>query len=620
MGKLAERPLKTVVVGGGPAGLFYALLAKRRMPRHDVVVYERNSAAATFGFGVVFSERTLGGFAEADPVLYDGLAAAGVAWEDIEVRRHDGVIRCSGHGFSAISRRTLLGLMQARAQEVGVEIQFEHEAADDDIAGADLVLAADGANSVVRDRRAADFEVVSEAGAARYIWFATPQPFDALTFPFIEDEHGHWGAHAYPFEDGTSTFIVETDEATWRRAGLDRAESLVPGQSDMASLRFCEQLFADHLGGHGLLENNSKWLQFRTLRCGSWRSGKIALAGDAAHTAHFSVGSGTKMAMEDAVGLVEAVADADEVTAALARYEAARRPSVQRIQAAARPSVAWWERFRHLGECDLEQFAFHFLSRSPMVTRGRLLTRDWRFVRRVDRWAAGALGPGADAGPLASGLRIGPLELPNRVVAAPPADVDPRVALGGLALAGAGLVMASSANTQPDAVAWVHRHTASAVGLRLPANALAEAAERAAEDEFDMLAVPLGALAAGAWPVDRVLMTLVEAPESSEGDEADAVLASIRSIGEGRTLVVGVSANPSGDAVDPLLFCGRVVQELELTCAGVDLLASEDAAVTAVLSGRVDLVQGLPSLATHRWRQSGSMDTAGVARGVRSPA
>jgi salicyloyl-CoA 5-hydroxylase len=595
VGKLARAGLHTVVVGAGPAGLFYALLAKQRMPGHEIVVHERNPADATFGFGVVFSERTLGGLADADPELHEAMSAAGVAWTDIEVRRRDGVVRCGGHGFSAVSRRTLLRLLQERAVDVGVELRFEHEAGPEDLAGADLVLAADGVNSATRERHAAQLQPRARPGGAKYIWFATPQPFDALTFVFVEDRHGVWGLHAYPFEDGTSTFIVETDEVTWRSAGLDAAGELPPGESDLESRRYCEELFAEHLGGHGLLVNNSKWLQFRTLRCGSWHAGNVVLLGDAAHTAHFSVGSGTKMAMEDALALAEVVADADDLPGALARYEQSRRPSVEHIQAAARTSIVWWERFRHVAHRDLEQFAFHFLSRSPMVTRARLLKRDRRFVRCIDRWGARALGAGAGRGPLGAELHVGGLRLPSRIVVAPTADIDAVAMLGGLAIAGAGLVLATRAGRWRDAVAWVHDRTEAAIGLRIGADDDPGLVHQAADAGFDVLEAPLGAAAADAWPLDRVLLAVVEAPEDSEGSEADDLLTALREAAAGRPLIAGVTAAADGDVAAVLMLCDRVVQELDLPCAAVDVL-DEDAALTAILARRIDLVYGVPSL------------------------
>ncbi|MGH2945120.1 MAG: FAD-dependent monooxygenase, partial [Solirubrobacteraceae bacterium] len=489
MSALARAALSVTVVGGGPAGLLYAAVAKRRHPRHEIVVYERNAPDATFGFGVVFSERTLDELRDVEPRTHAAIEASSVAWQDIEVRHRGTVLRCGGHGFFAISRRRLLSILQERAADAGVELRFRREATPDALDG-DLVLAADGANSRLREAGAAAFGPSVATGAARYIWFATTKRFDALTFLFAEDEHGHWGVHAYPFEDGASTFIVECDEATWRRAELDtpEARALGPGESDERSRSFCERLFAEHLEGEPLLENNSRWLSFRTVRNARWHDGRTALLGDAAHTAHFSVGSGTKMAMEDAVGLADAIGEAETVASALQRYESGRRPKVEYIQRAAVPSQAWWERFALVAGRPPAQFAFHFLTRSPPVTRARLRARDPRFVRVIDRWFAGAHGDGdVAAGPLAMPVEVAGLHCPSRVVAAaPPAGTSRAVrlaALGGAALFGAGVVLAGcragegvGAAAWREAIAWVHERTGAPVGLRLAAGEGAAAA------------------------------------------------------------------------------------------------------------------------------------------------
>jgi 2-polyprenyl-6-methoxyphenol hydroxylase-like FAD-dependent oxidoreductase len=599
VGALADDRLRTAVVGGGPGGLMYALLAKQRHPGHQIDVYERNPQGATFGFGVVFSERTLGGFAAADPALHAAMSSAGVAWEDIEVRQSGARLRCGGHGFSAIARKTLLQLMQDRAQEVGVRVHFETEADPAALEAADLIVAADGVNSVVRERRRTAFAPAFEQGDARYIWFATRQPFDALTFVFADDEHGQWGLHAYPFEDGTSTFIVETDEATWRRAGLDQVGELPPGQSDLVSLRYCQRLFAEHLGGHELLENNSRWLTFRTLRCDAWRDGNVVLLGDAAHTAHFSVGSGTKMAIEDAIALADAVAEASEIGGALARYEARRRPAVERIQAAARPSLIWWERFRHLRGRSPEQFAFHFLTRSPAVTRGRLLRRDARFVRRVDGWAATS----SDAAtPLAASLALAGLRLPSRLVVTAASVPDPVVAAAAPALGGAGLVLTLGTQRWPEIAAWLHAHTGAAAGVQLGPGAAQSTVAAAAQAGMDVLAVEWDCAAVAAWPADRPLLALMTAPEDSEGATADTLLQALGQLAGERACIVGVrGADPDAGPERALLFADRVVQELGVTCCLVDALPDDDAVQTALLAGRAQLVLGRPSLVCSRW-------------------
>lgn len=602
------------MVGGGPAGLFYALLAKARMPDHEIVVYERNPADATFGFGVVFSEQTLGGFAEADPLVHASMRAEGVTWADIEVRHGEQRIRCGGHGFSAISRRSLLRVLQQRAHDVGVSLRFEHEVCAKDLASVDLVIAADGVNSLTRQQHAAALGPDFAPGAAQYIWFATSQPFDALTFIFASNEHGSWGVHAYPYEDGTSTFIVETDEASWRRSGLDTCRELPPGESDLRSKRYLEDVFAPHLGGHELLVNNSKWLRFRTLRCRRWHDGNVVLLGDSAHTAHFSVGSGTRMAMEDAFALVEAIGLADTVEEALVDFETARRQSVDHIQNASRPSLRWWERFRHVLDRDLEQFAFHFLTRSPVITRGRLMSRDWRFVRQVDRWTQRT--PAFSAGVLSSEVALGHLRLPSRLAVPTRSDVDALLALASPALLGAGLVVSTvSGNGIADAVNWVHEHTDTVVALRVDAGADTDLVVEAAEDGFDVLEAPLAAACGHHWPSDRPLVALVEAPSSPDGDAADLVIRRLGDEVQRRTLAVGVTLAAGRDVADALMFCDRVTEELHLLCVAVGFLADADAVNTAVIAGRVSLVQGVPSLVSDRWQRE--HDLQGTASGAR---
>lgn len=618
MSTSTRQPMRTAVVGGGPGGLFYANLAKRRVPDDEVVVFERNPCDATFGFGVVFSEQTLSGFSDADPELHAEIARESVGWEDIEVRRQGRRLRCGGHGFSAISRKTLLRLLQDRAGDAGVDLRFECEPSEADLAAADLVLAADGVNSSTRSHHEAEFDPRFEPGAARFIWFATTQPFDALTMAFEENEHGHWGLHAYPYEDGRSTFIVETDVESWRRAGLDQAGDLPPGESDMHSLRYCEELFAEHLGGSGLLENNSKWLQFRTLRCGSWSHGNIAIVGDAAHTAHFSVGSGTKMAMEDSVALADAVAASTDIPTALASYEAVRRPAVERIQGAAVPSLIWWERFRHLAARDDEEFMFHFLTRSPAVTRSRLRARDFRFARAIEQHFAAQTGASVGAGPLAAPYRMSSgLELVSRLIVAPSEDLDPLPALGGAALGGAGLVLAASIEGARDALAWVRTNTDAAVGVRLDADATATEVEQAAQLGLDVLSIDISAPGASSWPEDRTAILLVDAPTDPEGPEGDLLVTRLTALGD-RSVLVGIRApqDPEGDPlVAQLLTCDRVRQEAGLPTVLAGGVSNADVATTAVLAGRADLVWAAPSLVSETWGQA-SIPSSGLAAGV----
>jgi anthraniloyl-CoA monooxygenase len=422
--------VKILCVGGGPAGLYFAVRMKQLDGAHEVTVLERNRPNDTFGFGVVFSDSTLGYLHQYDAGIYELIRRHCQAWDAIEVRFKGKTLRCGGNGFAAISRQRLLNLLQQRALDIGVTIHFRHEFASlAECKDYDLVVASDGINSTLRRRFEKAFRPTIEAGTAKYIWFGTTQRFDSLTFLFEENEHGLFGVHAYPYDEQTSTFIVETDEESWRRAGLDRfvESTLAPGASDLESMAYCQQLFARHLHGHALLANNSKWLNFRTLRNETWHHKNIVLLGDAAHTAHFSVGSGTKMAMEDAIALSLALQEYEELPMALAAYERARRPEVERIQRASLPSRQWWEDFRRYKHFSPEQFTFHFLSRNPRMTYHHLLARDPAYVKQVHSWFLANTKPEAEQSipaqeelppaPIAQPLPLRSITLPHRLVA-----------------------------------------------------------------------------------------------------------------------------------------------------------------------------------------------------------
>ncbi|MCD9874688.1 FAD-dependent monooxygenase [Streptomyces guryensis] len=404
-------------VGGGPGGLFFAALIKQADPSVEVTVFERNRAEDTFGFGVVFSDATLAAIHAADPVLRTALAEYGRHWDDIEVRLKGQRIRCGGNGMAAITRKTLLQLLHRRAEEVGVELRFSHDIPADpaEPAGYDLIVAADGANSRFRDRLADVLVPEVEVATAKFIWFGTDYLFDGLTFVHEHGPHGTFAVHGYPISDGVSTFIVETDEESWRRAGLDEFDTAQPpGPSDEKSKAYLEKLFAEQIDGRELLVNNSRWGNFRTRRTHRWHSGNTVLLGDAAHTAHFSVGSGTKMAMEDAVALADSLlAHRDDLPSALEAYETARRPSVEKIQNSARPSLSWWEHFgRYHDAFEPMQFAFHFISRS--IGKERIARRDPDFVDQVVRdWRAAHDGHA----PLDTPLRLGEREFTVRHLA-----------------------------------------------------------------------------------------------------------------------------------------------------------------------------------------------------------
>ena len=405
--------MRIACVGGGPGGLFLATLVKAGNPSAEVTVFERNRADDTFGFGVVFSDATLAAIDAADPVVRDALTEYGMHWDAIEVRLKGERYRCGGNGMAAIARKTLLGVLQERASQVGVDLRFESEVEFDDLRDYDLVVAADGANSRIRERLAGALGPSAETATAKFIWFGTTYAFDGLTFVHERGPDGVFAVHGYPISPDVSTFIVETDEHSWRAARLDEFDvAQPPGPSDLKSKEYLEKLFAEQIDGHPLLVNNSRWGNFRTRRTGRWSAGNVVLLGDAAHTAHFSVGSGTKMAMEDAVALADAlVAHPDDLGAALTAYEESARPSVEKIQGSARPSLSWWEHFgRYHDTLEPWQFAFHFMTRS--ISGGKIARRDPGFVERTR--AAWVAAEGSE--PLRTPFRSGGVAVPGRLV------------------------------------------------------------------------------------------------------------------------------------------------------------------------------------------------------------
>ncbi|MCW2831336.1 MAG: 2-polyprenyl-6-methoxyphenol hydroxylase-like oxidoreductase, partial [Aeromicrobium sp.] len=366
---------RVAVVGGGPGGLFLATLVRRARPDVEVVLFERNLATDAFGFGVVFSDATLRRINEADPVLRDALSAHGRHWDRIDVWSNGERHGFSGNGMAAIHRRLLLKLLQENAAEVGVDLRFGQVAppVEELSRGFDLVVGADGTNSAVREHLG-DVGHTVDTATAKFIWFCTTHLFEGLTFVHRRSEHGNFAVHGYPISDELSTFIVETDEPTWRAAGLDAFDvSQPPGPSDTASQDYLEKLFAEDIGGASLVTNNSRWGNFRTRRTQRWHRGNVVMLGDAVHTAHFSVGSGTKMAMEDAISLVrEVAAHQDDLELAFTNYEAERQPQVAKIQNQARGGLSWWEHFaRYYNSFEPTQFTFHFFSRSIDIDKIR---------------------------------------------------------------------------------------------------------------------------------------------------------------------------------------------------------------------------------------------------------
>jgi len=491
--------VRIAVIGGGPAGLFFAGLMKQADPAHDIVVHERNRLDDTFGFGVVFSDATEEALAAADAGVTAAMAAHSHRWDDIEIHYRGTTISSTGHGFSGLSRRTLLAILADRCRGLGVDLRFQCEVTDPEtLRGADLVLAADGINSLVRERYREQFGPVVDTRPNRFVWLGTARPFPAFTFYFKRDAHGLWRVHAYQYEPDRSTFIVEATEATWRAAGMDQA-------SEEETIAFCERLFADELAGHRLIGNRSLWRGFPTIRNARWSHGNVVLVGDAAHTAHFSVGSGTKLAMEDAVALAAALRQYGDVPAALAAYEEARRPAVESLQRAARVSLQWFEDTERYMELEPLQFAFTLLTRSLRITHGNLKTRDPAFVARVDAWLserahreAGVPAPPAPAPPpMFTPFRLRDLLLTNRVAVSPMCQYTAQdgmpndwhlVHLGSRAMGGAGLIFTEMTDVSAEgrispfctglyrpehAAAWkrivdfVHANTAARIAVQL---------------------------------------------------------------------------------------------------------------------------------------------------------
>jgi len=494
--------MRILSIGGGPAGLYFAILVRKSFPEVEVVVRERNRADDTFGWGVVFSDETLGGFEQADPESMAAIAERFATWDDIETWVGGTCVRSTGHGFCGLARRELLLVLQERARELGAELCFQSEVEDVEAAraGFDLVLGADGVNSLVRERYAESFRPSLDWRRCKFAWLGTTKPLESFTFVFEDTPHGLFQVHAYPFRRGPeplSTWIVECREEVWRRAGLESA-------SEAQTVAFCERLFAPYLDGHRLLANRSLWRSFPTVRCERWAHENVVLVGDAAHTAHFSIGSGTKLAMEDAIALHAALVrhGLEDVPRVLAAYEEARAVDVAKLQKAAQTSLEWFENSARYRGQDPELFTFNLMTRSKRITYDNLALRDPALVERAGaRWAERQGARPSPAGqfppPMFVPLRLRGLELANRIVVSPmcqysavdgaPGDWH-LMHLGARAVGGAGLVMAEMTNVSAEGrithgctgiysdahvSAWrrvtdfVHGHSRAKIGLQL---------------------------------------------------------------------------------------------------------------------------------------------------------
>ena len=507
--------MKIVCIGGGPAGLYFALLMKTLGPHHDIRVVERNKPYDTFGWGVVFSDATMDNMREWDPDTADSIEASFAHWDDIELQFKGRSIRSGGHGFVGIGRKKLLNILQARCEALGVQLVFETEAdSDADYPDADLVIASDGINSRIRSKYAAVFKPDIVARPNRFIWLGTKKVYEPFTFLFEKTEHGWFQAHVYQFDATTSTFIVECPESVWLAHGLDRAD---PDQS----VAFCEQLFAASLQGTPLLTNarhlrGSAWINFQRVKCEQWShfngQSHVVLMGDAVHTAHFAIGSGTKLALEDAIELTRQFKEqgdsAEHIPAVLARYQALRAVDVIRLQNAAWNAMEWFEVCgeRYCDQLEPEQFMYSMLTRSQRISHENLRLRDKAWLEGFERWfaeRAASVGPksavqsAAAVPPMFTPYSVRGVTLKNRVVVSPMAQyscVDGvpgefhLVHLGARALGGAGLVMAEMTCPSADAritpgcpglwneaqrdawqriVAYVHRESDAKIGIQL---------------------------------------------------------------------------------------------------------------------------------------------------------
>ncbi|CAN7204185.1 bifunctional salicylyl-CoA 5-hydroxylase/oxidoreductase [Acidovorax sp. LjRoot194] len=585
--------MNILCIGGGPAGLYFALLMKQQDPAHRVTVVERNRPFDTFGWGVVLSDQTLANLQAADAPTAALIGDAFNHWDDIEVFFKGRSVRSSGHGFCGIGRKRLLNILQDRCLAVGVELVFETDVADDQALavqyGADLVIASDGLNSRIRTRYAATYQPDIDLRECRFVWLGTHKKLDAFTFAFEQTEHGWFQAHAYQFDADTSTFIIETPEAVWKAHGLDQMEQ-------PEAIAFCEQLFAKYLDGNALISNathlrgSANWIRFPRVICNTWvhretiggKQVPIVLMGDAAHTAHFSIGSGTKLALEDAIDLANEFATGlpkglpmDEV---LQHYEARRSVEVLKIQNAARNSTEWFENVNRYTGMQVEQFAYSLLTRSQRISHENLRLRDAQWLEGYETWLAGGT---TAVPPMLTPFALKGLTLKNRIVVSPMAtysavDGVPQdfhlVHLGARALGGAALVMVEMTSPTPEGritpactglwndaqqaaftriVNFVHGSSTAKIGLQL-GHSGPKGSTRVGWEGTDE------PLADGNWP-------LLAASALAYGEQNQAPAAMTRTDMDGMTAAFVASAERAA-------ACG--FDWLELHCAHGYLLAS----------------------------------------------
>jgi len=519
--------MKIAVIGGGPAGLYFAISMKSRDPDHNITIYERNGPDDTFGWGVVFSDQTLDNLRRNDPKCAEEIIDSFAHWDDIDVHFKGECITSSGHGFIGIARKKLLNILQQRAQELGVVIEYNHKVEDvSEFSDADLILAADGVNSKIRDQYADHFQPDIDIRPNKYVWLGTHKVFEAFTFIFEQTEHGWIWIHAYRFDEDTSTFIVECQEHTWRGLGFDK-------MNQEESIALCEQIFGKYLDGHKLMSNakhlrSSAWLNFKRVSCEKWHHDNIVLIGDSAHTAHFSIGSGTKLALEDAIDLADFLHRYEDREVALRQYKEVRHIEVLRLQSTARNSMEWFENVPRYVHFDPLQFAYGLLTRSQRVSHENLRLRDKPWLEGVESWFAtrnnGATKVKEAIPPMFTPFKLREMDLMNRIVVSPmcmycAVDGSPTefhyVHYGSRAIGGAALVYTEMTNVSEEGritrgctgmyndehvAAWkrivdfVHEHSRAKIALQL-GHSGPKGATKLAWDGMDE------PLENGAWPI-----------------------------------------------------------------------------------------------------------------------
>jgi anthraniloyl-CoA monooxygenase len=527
--------MNIVCIGGGPAGLYFSLLMKKQNPEHEIVVVERNRPYDTFGWGVVFSDQTLGNLSLADEDTARAILQSFNHWDDIDIFFKGERVTSGGHGFCGIGRKRLLNILQQRCEALGVKLVFECDVEDDQQLArdyqADLVIAADGLNSRIRKRYAATFQPQVEARRCRFVWLGTRKKFDAFTFAFKQTEHGWFQAHIYQYDGETSTFIVETPEQVWRSSGLE-------DMSQEQSIAFCERLFAEQLDGHALMSNASHlrgsamWITFPRVVCQQWvhwnDATPVVLMGDAAHSAHYSIGSGTKLALEDAIEMARCFGQHADVRQALAAYQAARAVEVLKIQSAARNSMEWFENVERYSAMEAPQFSYSMLTRSQRLSHENLRLRDAAYVAGFEQWIArraceqaGVAPPQAQVLPMLTPFRVRGVTLKNRIVVSPMAQYSALdgvagdfhlVHLGARALGGAGMVFAEMTCVSADA-----RITPACPGMYTPQHTAAwkRIVDFVHASSTAKIAIQLGH--AGAKGATRVMWEGIDQP-LAEGD------------------------------------------------------------------------------------------------------